>query len=82
MKARLVRIGNSRGVRIPKPLIEQVGLTDDVELRVIDGAIVISNVETAREGWSEAAAALAEASGGRILDSPTPTRFDENEWEW
>ncbi len=31
--ARLVQIGNSRGVRIPKPLIEEAGLTDEVELR-------------------------------------------------
>jgi antitoxin MazE len=40
-KARLVRIGNSRGVRLPKPLIEQAGLSDEVELDVRDGAIVI-----------------------------------------
>ena len=36
MKTRLVRIGNSRGVRIPKPLLEQAGLEDEVQLRVVD----------------------------------------------
>ena len=44
MKTRLVRIGNSRGVRIPKPLIEQAGLTDEVEMGVRDGAIVIAAI--------------------------------------
>ena len=43
MRARLIRIGNSRGVRLPKPLIEEAGLTEDVELRVSDGSIVISS---------------------------------------
>ena len=32
VRSRLVRIGNSRGVRIPKPLIEQIGLEDEVEM--------------------------------------------------
>ena len=45
MKARLVRIGNSRGVRLPKPLILQAGLTDEVELTVQGGAIVIERGE-------------------------------------
>lgn len=42
MKTKLVSIGNSRGVRLPKPLILQAGLTEEVDLRVRDGAIIIS----------------------------------------
>ena len=82
MKTRLVRIGNSRGIRIPKPLIEQAGLGEDVELRVYDGSIHISRSERTREGWGEAAAALASRGGDELLDPPTPTRFDDEEWEW
>lgn len=82
MKARLVRIGNSRGVRLPKPLIEQAGLGDDVELRVHDGSIVISRSANPRDGWAEAAAALASRGQDRLLDPPATTRFDEEEWEW
>lgn len=37
-----MKIGNSRGVRIPKPLLEQAGLEDEVELTVVDGEIRIS----------------------------------------
>jgi antitoxin MazE len=80
-KARLVRIGNSRGVRLPKPLIEHAGLADEVELDVREGAIVIRPLDAPRTGWAAAAAALATAGGG-LLDAPTPTRFDTEEWEW
>ncbi len=82
MRTRLVRIGNSRGIRLPKPLIEQAGLSDDVELRVGDGSIIISRSERPRQAWAEAAAALASRGKNGLLDPPTPTRFDEGEWEW
>ncbi|MFN0180328.1 MAG: AbrB/MazE/SpoVT family DNA-binding domain-containing protein [Gemmatimonadales bacterium] len=80
-KARLVRIGNSRGVRLPKPLIEQAGLSDEVELDARDGSIIIRATHGPRAGWAAAAASLAAAGDG-LLDAPTPTRFDEEEWKW
>jgi len=82
MKARLVRIGNSRGIRLPKPLIQQVGLEDEVELRVQEGAIVILPARAPRTGWAEAARTLRERGESGLLDEPTPSRFDEQEWEW
>lgn len=78
VKARLVNMGNSRGVRIPKPLIEQAGIVDEVELRVHDGAIVIAAARVPRAGWAEAAAANSEG----LIDPELPTRFDEVEWQW
>ena len=78
MKSRLVSMGNSRGVRIPKPLLAEVGLVDEVELHVRDGAIVIEPLRATRAGWAEAAAALSSG----LLDPETPTRFDETEWHW
>jgi antitoxin MazE len=78
MKSRLVSMGNSRGVRIPKPLIDQVGLVDEVELLVRDGTIVIQPARAPREGWAEAAASVSEG----LLDPELPTRFDEDEWQW
>ena len=52
--AKLVAIGNSRGVRLPKAMIEQAGLGADIELEVIDGAIVIRSHRPVRAGWAEA----------------------------
>ncbi len=82
IKIRLVQIGNSRGVRLPKPVIEQVGLNDEVELQVREGEIVIRPLRAPRSGWAEAARVLRKNAGDQLLDPPTPTRFDEEEWEW
>ena len=82
MKAKIVRIGNSRGIRLPKPFIEQAGLTEEVELEVRDGEIVIRRVGRPRQGWEEAAQSLAERGEDTLLDRPVSTRFDREEWEW
>jgi antitoxin MazE len=84
MKARIVRIGNSQGVRIPKPLIEEAGLDGDVEIRVHNKTLVISPLRRPRQGWSEEFKAMA-ASGDDSLVHGAQTRasrWDEDEWEW
>lgn len=79
MKTRLIRIGNSRGVRLAKPLLEQAGLVDEVEIRVEPGAVVISAAIFPRAGWADAA---AKYSPRGVLDAPSATRFDDEEWAW
>ena len=82
MNARLIRIGNSRGVRLPKPLIEEAGLEEDVEVRVREGAVVITSSRSVRAGWAEAARRLRERGNDSLLDQPSATRFDLEEWRW
>jgi antitoxin MazE len=82
MKARLVRIGNSRGVRLPKPVIEEAGLAEDVELHVRGNTVVISSRRTTRAGWAEAARRMHAAGHDRLLDKMNPTTFDEEAWRW
>lgn len=82
MKTRLVRIGNSRGIRLPKPLIEEAGLADEIELHVRDGAIIILPATAPRADWADAARLLFDRGESGMLDEPTPTRFEEDEWEW
>jgi antitoxin MazE len=81
VKARIVAIGNSQGVRIPKPLLEHAGIGGDVELHAENGRIVIAAVRRAREGWSEAAAQLHARGEDGLMETPPPA-FDESEWEW
>jgi antitoxin MazE len=81
MKTRLVRIGNSRGVRLPKPLIEQAGLTEEVEIEVHGNTIIIAARKSRRSGWAEAAQRLRTEDVDPMLNAPTPTRFDETEWQ-
>jgi antitoxin MazE len=82
VKTKLVPIGNSRGVRIPKPLLEQAGLEDDVELRVVEGGIMVCGAGVRRAGWAEAAAQARKRGGDGLLDKPVATDFDESEWTW
>jgi len=82
MKTKIVRIGNSRGVRIPKPLLEQAGLENEVLLRVVEEGIVIEAADQPRAGWGEAARVLRERGEDGLLDDVVPTDFDETEWVW
>lgn len=82
MKSRLIRIGNSRGVRLPKPLIEEAGLQEEVEVQVRGGALVISSRREPRVGWAEAARQMRERGHDRLLGDPTATRFNDEEWRW
>jgi len=82
MKTRIVRIGNSRGIRIPKPLLEQARLREEVELEVLDNRLVISSPDHPRTGWEAAFRAMAAAGDDQLLDAPAPTTFDRTDWEW
>ena len=82
MKAKLVRIGNSRGIRLPKSVIDEVGLTEEVELNVDEGRLIIAPSRPARHGWAEAARTLRGRGDTRPLDGYIPTRFDDKEWTW
>jgi antitoxin MazE len=81
MKTKLVRIGNSRGIHLPKPLIEQAGLEEDVHLEVQGNTVVIRALSSTRAGWAEAAADLA-GTGKGLLDPGAPTACDRDEWTW
>jgi antitoxin MazE len=83
LKADLIRIGNSRGVRIPKPVIEQCGLGERVELRVENRRLVISPERCARQGWEEAFRAAGQAGhDALLLETAEPNDFDREEWRW
>ena len=83
MRARLVRIGNSRGIRLPKPVIKtDTILTEDVEVQVRDNAVVIKAAVRPRYGWAEAARLARRRGDDRLLDEPTAMHFDSKEWQW
>jgi antitoxin MazE len=81
VKARIVAIGNSQGVRIPKPLLEHAGLGGDVELHAENGRIIIAAARRARAGWADAAAQLRTRGDDGVRGTPAPA-FDAEEWEW
>lgn len=84
VKARIVKIGNSQGIRIPKVLLEQSGLGEHVGLEVQPGQIIIRPAEHARQGWEQQFRLMAERGDDRLLDGDRATlsNWDEEEWEW
>lgn len=82
MKAHIVRIGNSRGIRLPKTLLQEAQLEDEVELQAEPGRILISKPAQPRSGWADAARRMREEDEDCLFDQPIPTRFDEEEWTW
>jgi antitoxin MazE len=83
MKSSIVRIGNSKGVRIPKPLLDQTGLNGEVEIRAEKDTLVIGPARKPREGWGAACREMAQREDDGLLDAaPSLTQWDREEWEW
>jgi antitoxin MazE len=82
MITQLIKVGNSRGVRIPKPLIQETGLTNDVSIRADGGSIVISPVRAARNGWQEAFNKMHANNDDVLIDKNIRSNWDDKEWEW
>jgi len=83
LKTKVVRIGNSRGIRIPKVILDQCHINDEVELETKEGCLVIKSPHTAREGWDLAFQKMHESKDDVLVASNNITNeFDEDEWEW
>ncbi|NIA28669.1 MAG: AbrB/MazE/SpoVT family DNA-binding domain-containing protein [Actinobacteria bacterium] len=84
MIARIVKIGNSQGIRIPKILLEQSGLHDEVELEVQKDQLIIKPKRSFREGWEDAFRMMAKKGDDQLLDGENldnQSSWDANEWE-
>lgn len=84
MRARIVKIGNSQGIRIPKPLLDQTGIMEDVELEVEKTQIIIRPISNPRPGWDDAFSAMAKSGDDTLIDEndTISNSWDEEEWQW
>jgi len=82
VRARVVRIGNSRGIRIPKVWLDQLNLGDEVELAVRQDSLVVRRAHTPREGWDHAFQAMAKTHDDALIDELRSTEWDRKEWRW
>jgi antitoxin MazE len=84
MKTNVVRIGNSRGIRIPKTLLEQCHLTEAIEIEVQGNQLIIRPVTRPRSGWDEAFSRMHQHGDDQLLDQETRSgsHWDRNEWRW
>ena len=84
MKASIVRIGNSRGIRLPKSVLDQCHLKDSVEIEVEGNSLIIKPVNSPRSSWAEAFSGMAQHGDDKLLDADAnlSTEWDESEWRW
>ena len=84
MKGAIVQIGNSKGIRIPKVLLEQCGLAGEVEIEVRDGTLIVRSASTPRHGWNAQFQSMAARGDDELLDGPraSDSSWDQTEWVW
>lgn len=81
MRIELVQIGNSQGIRLPKAVIEQAGLSTELDLEVTPGGVVIRPVNKTRQGWADAAEACRAEGGDSLGDWDTTVGDFDGEWQ-
>lgn len=69
----VVKMGNSQGIRIPKPLLEKSGIGEEVEIEVQDSCSIVRAATQTRGDWDEAFAIMAERHDDILFDDVTTT---------
>lgn len=84
VKTHIIKIGNSQGIRIPKLLLQQVGLSNEVEVEAQPGQLVIRPLALVRRDWEQAFQAMAAQGDDRLLDSEplVLTKWEANDCAW
>jgi antitoxin MazE len=84
IKTRLVKIGNSQGVRIPKILLDQLALPTNVELEVQGQQLIVRPARHPRADWDAQFQQMAAQNDDHLLDGDTSdlSTWHEDEWVW
>jgi antitoxin MazE len=82
VKTRVIKIGNSQGIRIPKLLLDQLNLGEEVELEVQDNQLVVRSASSTRQGWQEQFRTMAEQGDDRLLDDDSSLTSWDEDWQW
>lgn len=80
MQVSLIKIGNSKGIRLPKAVIEQARLEDEIDLEVQDGKVILSSPTQPRAGWAVAARACHESGQDDLSDWSGTLNDFEGSW--
>jgi antitoxin MazE len=82
MKAQIIQIGNSKGLRLPKSVLEQCHLEDELEIEVRNNELIITSAHKPRKNWAMGFGQMSTQKDDVLLDQPTQTEWDRSEWEW
>jgi antitoxin MazE len=82
IRSKVIKIGNSRGIRIPRSILEQVGLTDEVEMKVEGNQLIINAIKNPRFDWEDQFVKMSDAGDDMLLDDISSSLWDDEEWKW
>ena len=84
MRTRIIKIGNSQGIRIPKLFLEQSGLQDELEMEAQGNQIILRSATVPRQGWEEKFQEMAQQGDDQLLDGDQikASKWHEQEWQW
>lgn len=81
MRVNIISIGNSKGIRIPKSILEQCSFNKEAEIVVKDNVLVIKPVKKPRRGWDRAFKMMHEKKEDKLLISDN-IDTETIRWEW
>jgi antitoxin MazE len=86
MKIQIIKIGNSRGIRLPKSVLDNCGFKNEADLQVKNKKIIVSPLKKARHGWEKQfeKESRKNPKRDRILEDfeKMDNEWDETEWKW
>jgi antitoxin MazE len=82
MKAQIIQIGNSQGIRIPKTMLEETGISGEVELQATSDGILVRNIKKPRSDWDTIFKKQADADDDLPVTSAATADFDRKDWKW
>ena len=82
MKTQIIKIGNSKGIRIPKPLLEQSNLDGEVELEVLEEGLLIKSSSKPRHNWAKAFKEMSANDGDEMVIEDSPNSYEKENWRW
>ena len=81
MKASIIKIGNSHGIRIPKPILDQCGFVKEVELEVVNQQLIVKAKKKPRQNWESSFNEMATNQDDLLIELPS-TDWENEDWEW
>ena len=84
IKVKIIRIGNSRGIRLSKSLIDQYNMKNELLLEMKKDSIVIRPAKNARSGWEKSFKKMQLQGDDVLLDKEPEieSEWDKEEWQW
>ena len=81
MIAKVIQIGNSKGIRIPNQILKEMNIENQIELVISDkkDEIILKPIHKVREGWGESFKKMRITSDDKLIIDDS---LDLNDWEW